>query len=295
MKKKIMLTVAIIVGLGIMVGMMMFDVSSVDDPDSILAQFTNISSTIKRPITVTEIARQMESENGSGSGDPSSMPGSIPYPQTGGTTWDKDSVQDAIQAHCDAEGSNADAWAVEERASGTYLRMKQTDDWSEVIADTGSSVSKQGCMLFALAATIANYSNRVYGVDELLRDLGYKVNMDTSGKWQVDPKLPCVGLDPTAITPIGAYMKPESILSKCGYPCSSDGQKIEQDKLANGYYLVHAKNDYGHVVSSSGEHWFLIVGVDGSNYETVCTSAKTVPISAFGSAFTINHCYYISR
>lgn len=296
MKQKIVVIVAVVITLAILLGGMMFDVGSVEDPSSILAEFNNISSALKRPISVAEVSRQTQQEGGT-SGNPV-MPGATaPMPQFSNTTGSEAEIKNAIQEHCSAEGSKESSWKVYSHSTGTYLYMMQNEDWSDAKASNGSLISKEGCMLFACSSAVSNLTHQVYGVDELLRALGHYANMNNNGKWEAAPPLPCVGADSSKTSANGTTMLPESILARAGVKCSGDGATIEDSKFTSGCYLVYTSNDSKKLVSESGKHWFLIMGVNGDNYELACVGSgkETVPKSAVGSDFSLLHCYYVSR
>lgn len=127
MKKITTVIVASVLVIAVFVSFMMFKISNTDDPDAILSNFFNLSQSVNRPISVSEIVRQVEgannggevSEDPDGSGKPS-VPsvgdGSNPstgvssktwveivdsvHKQWGGAGWGYDETHDGIRCDC---------------------------------------------------------------------------------------------------------------------------------------------------------------------------------------------------
>lgn len=99
MKKVSVIIVGVIILLSVLLGVMMFKVGSTDDTDTILTSYSNMENHIRRPISVEEVQRQVdtindENSNGTsnsstgGSGSNPSPPGvTTPVPSGVPTNW----------------------------------------------------------------------------------------------------------------------------------------------------------------------------------------------------------------
>lgn len=183
-----------------------------------------------------------------------------------------ESITGLIEQANGETGGNTDFKSLTLNGS-VYVNVRQTRDWATVQATSGSVVSSHGCMLFACAAAKSNLAGELYGVQNLLQDLGYTVSVNNAGNFSVSPKLPCVGLDSSKKYANGTTAcTPQSIFGTLGISCSADkGNAFVYD---NGIWLIHISNDSSHYFSSSGSHWFLIVGADNDYYYVVNGSGK---------------------
>lgn len=204
------------------------------------------------------------------------------------------------QSDPDLSNKNSADWAEYTHNGSKYIWEYQNAKWSDAKAYTGDTIKSAGCMWFALSCAKSNISGTAYGVEDALTACGYTVSRDSNGVWKVSPRLPCVGNDPNKkLANNSTYSTVPSIGSKIGLSIGNDTITVPTDAdFTNYIYIVHASSDSRNLVSSGGQHWFVIVGTDSNGNYCLANiaSGRSKTISKSDLAGTgLNHCYAIGR
>lgn len=222
-------------------------------------------------------------------------------PQGGRTNFDSSNVDSAIASHCSSWGSKTSDWTYYNHGGSVYIWENQNGSWGNVKEPGGSTMQGAGCMWFVLSCAKSNVSGTVYGVEDILTDCGYTAKVDSAGSWSVSPKLPCVGQDSGKSLTDGTKCTIIAIGNKIGLNIEADKGSLPNSSsldLNNNVYLCHVKNDNNLVIASGSmkQHWFLLVGSDGTNYQlaNVKNGKEIISINTMNN-LEIDHCYKIKR
>ena len=223
------------------------------------------------------------------------------------TPWDSSDPDAAITTHCNSWGyprtvGNSNTWQIVNHSSGTYIWQTQGSLWTE-IGSGSSSLKSAGCMYFCISAAICNTKGVVFGVEDMLKELGYTVSFQSNPpKFKTAEQMSYVGNHPGYKHPDGTDASLLALLDKFGLQHSDDGEIIDESKLSSGMYLCHVKDETANRLSSSSsnEHWFLIVGADGQDYELANINLQKIKcdkgyVNGLNGTSKMNHCVYISR
>jgi len=160
MKKAPTIIVGIVIILATLLGIMMFMVGSEDDEISILSSYNTVSNTLKRPISVEEIIRQLTPE------DTDDESGESPTPVTPTPTPGPNPNPPGPE-----DGKHQDAKMVQ----GNLQYIPQGDWWGDTYVDisktklggSGATVQKAGCYFCSLSMVAAFYTNNTWTEDQL--------------------------------------------------------------------------------------------------------------------------------
>lgn len=240
-------------------------------------------------------------------GDPMNTP-------TSGSTitpWSSSNWSEAVATHnmnYESTGTilKTDGWSYE--SGSGFLKQSQSSGsyWSSA-GTSGNTLKDYGCLWFSLATIVTNVTGEVYGVENLLADVGYSISF-VNGKWKVTPNIGKVGVYPSYMHPGGTGDVPataKDILSKCtaGISVSNnlDFDELENATFDNGeLYLVHIQNDTSHNMAAApaNEHWFIIYGKDNTNF-FIANGAGNAKTSGVGSIEyaegKLNHIYKVVK
>lgn len=200
--------------------------------------------------------------------------------QVGGppVVWTSSNWQEAVAEHnrqYESTGADlkTDGWSY---GSNGFLKQNQsTGSYWGSAGRTGNTLMDKGCMWFTLATIVTNVTGNVYGVENLLVDVGYTVSFSNK-KWQVSPTIIKVGQDSAHRHPGGTGTVPSTpydILAACnaGISVSSNlnFSELENCTFSDGeMFLVHIADDTeGRMASTTNrEHWFIIYGKSGTDF-----------------------------
>lgn len=165
MKKGPAVVVGVIVLLATLLGVMMFIVGSEDDDLNILSSYNNMNSTLHRPISVEEVIRQLENEDGDDE-DAGDDDGTSPKPVTPTPTPGPNPTPPGPE-----DGEHQEAKMVQ----GNLQYIPQGDWWgdqyvniaSSKLGGNGSTVQQAGCYFCSLSMIAAFYTGNTLTASDL--------------------------------------------------------------------------------------------------------------------------------
>lgn len=254
MKKAPIIIIGVVLILAVLLGIMMFRVGNADDTDSILTAFNNMESSIKRPISVEEIIRQLErsgDEDDGGSNPPTPTPpspddGSNPPPPQDGEFDNEKTVQGVLQYI-----PQGDWWG------SRYMNIS-----SLRLGGNGSTVQQAGCYFCSLSMAAAFFRGKEVTLQEVTKVCGTSSNF-TGNLAKGDSVLQAYGA--------GVYISGDSRLSL---------DEVKNSINANKPLIIHFKGATSSGYYSGTGHFALCIGYSDNDSALVLYDPGKGPASA---------------
>lgn len=190
-----------------------------------------------------------------------------------------------------------------------YYGESQTTPWTK---GTKGHCLSQGCMWFAMSAATSYVQGSPVYIHELLHAAGCTSAKSNANETSVDiqPKMDYVGNNSSPAFSGGSVSAtPSAIISalnkgfKLGSDNTSSGWYSEGFINGGGVYLVHANGDNAHALSSSGQHWFVVVGKGQVSGGQECYLVINGSGSQGGDGYVLcdvldkklNHCFEVTK
>lgn len=277
-----------------------------DETDSIVERYTRSTQNLQE-VTIASVIEIVESDDIPPNS--SSTTGSSTGSSTGTISPPGAKPMQTVNNPNTNDGCYTNMALKQTKMGVQYYGESQTAPWTK---GTKQHCLSQGCMWFAMSvATSYLQGNPVY-VHELLHAAGGTSAKANSSGSSVDiqPAMNYVGIANSPVFAGGSVnATPASVIGALnkGFNVGNDnpGSGWYSDTFvgSGGIYLVHAKDDSAHALSSGGQHWFVVVGKGQVSGGQECYLVINGAGSQGGDGYVLcdvldkklDHCYEVTK
>lgn len=198
-------------------------------------------------------------------------------------------------------------WTVVDSNGSQYLCERQTGNAYRELPSHSNSISKKGCMMYAIQAVVTNMTGQLFSIEDQLNVRNGVASWDGT-HWSVvnypykengSDKIGNGGPNTSLSARLNALNNEYGLSFSCSGDMAGSSINSINDVLTSGKWLIiHVTGDNGRKYSSGGEHWFVICGIDsaGTWYFLQCKQKNSIVTDTDKNELIhlANHIYAIS-